>query len=179
MEFIGMQKALLRAGLPHAACMVTFTFQPHVTPHMLSMTRVDIVKGCVTILYTKIAPARKWLVSVSTSQRSYSKMVGLTDSTSLRGPCDVVRDCNAYLWICCGRKFDNYDCSIHTGKTFESPLPADTSSTHRSIVRFSSSPSTTTTILTHVTNSSPRATGVDHCSLSLNAVAGHKRSGRP
>jgi hypothetical protein len=86
----------------------------------------------------------------------------------------VVHDRNTYLRACCGRKLDKYDCSVHTGKTFESLLPADTSSTHRGIVRFSSSPSsTTTTILTQVTNSSPRATSVDYgSSLSLGAVAG-------
>ena len=77
-----MQQAPLRAGLPHVARMVTSAFQPHVAPHMLSMTRVDIAKGCVTILYTKIALlASGW--SVLRHQRSYSKMLGLTDSSSL------------------------------------------------------------------------------------------------
>jgi len=90
-----MQEAPLRASLSHVTCMVTSTFQPHVTPHKLSVTRADIVKGCVTILDTKIAPARKQLVGVSTSQRNYPKMLGPADSSGLLGPCDVIHDCNA------------------------------------------------------------------------------------
>jgi len=137
---------------------------------MLSMARVDIVWGCVKF-------SSSWSVSRHLNA-AILKMLGLTDSSRLWEPSLW---CGAWLQylpggVCCGRKLDEYDCSVHTSRTFESPLPADTPSAQCGIVTFSSSPSSTTTIIpTSDINFRPRATSVDHSSslsLSVAAAAG-------